>query len=166
MDDTKTDQRAASDSPGRSGDAASPFGVGGAAAGMLEKIVIEVSPNGLPDGKGERNCTLTQKSAGQHGRLVGQDIELDSQQGPFVIKFELDNSLDWDANDPFWIRQGSCPGSKQIDNKQIWAGDAKGKSVTIMDMNVDAPCTLKYRMNFDDGTYCDPVIENGGGNNP
>jgi hypothetical protein len=34
-----------------------------------------------------------------------------------------------------------------------------------MDMNVAAACTLKYRMNFSDNTFCDPVIENGGGNN-
>jgi hypothetical protein len=167
MNKVKAGLRAARHAPGK-GKAASAFSFGGGAASgssSLETIVIEVSPNGPPDGNGERQCTLTQRSAGPHGRLNGQDVELDPTYGPFLIKFELDNSLDWDSNNPFWIRRGSCPGSKYVDHKQIWSGGAKGKVVTIMDMNVDAPCTLRYRMNFDDGTYCDPIIENGGGNN-
>ena len=147
------------------GSSAKPFIAGGAIAGAYERIVIDVSPNGAPRPNGERDCTLTQRSAGANGRLVGQNIELDPTYGPFLIKFVLDQNLDWNNQDPLWIRQGACPGSKQIDSQQIWAGSAQGKSVTIMDMNVAAACTLKYRMNFSDNTFCDPVIENGGGNN-
>lgn len=141
-----------------------PFMTPTSARGFIEKIVIGVSPKGLPKPDGERDCILTQRSAGPNGKLVGQDIRLDGTFGPFLITFELDN-LDWHAEEPFWIKQGGCPSSSHVDKKQIWVGDAKAKSVTIMDMNVDQPCKLKYRMNFSDGTWCDPVIENGGGNN-
>lgn len=136
---------------------------------VVETIVIQVSPEKpLPPKQGNATpikCELKELRTSGKGGLQSDKIVLDPGEGPFCIELKLDGSLDWDQAEPLWIQEGACPGSNQIASQQIWL-DRKpnGKTITLLNMNVGNPCELHYRMNFSEGYYCDPIMQNGGGN--
>ena len=169
MDDTDTKAPSASPTAMASGSPGSPVA---SARKQFEDIFIEVKPRGLqpvppPAVDTEIYVDLTQIGSTAGGRLKvkQQIIELDATKGPFRIKFKLKDWLEWREGDPFWIIKDSCPTNEDVDHQQIWL-DKKptGKTITIVDMNVDAACALHYRLNFEGNVFCDPIIENGGGN--
>jgi hypothetical protein len=134
----------------------------------VENIIIEVSPKQPlppPSGKAtEIECVLKPLGNATHGRLKPDGkIQLDSGFGPFCIQFTA-NGLDWADSEPFWIRQDQCPKNAHV-AAPIWIEEkANGKTITLLNMNVGDACELHYRMNFKGDFYCDPVMENGGGN--
>jgi hypothetical protein len=136
----------------------------------VEDLTILVRPaNALPHPPPTADtaidCTLQEIGSNPHGRLDGDIIELDAGEGPFCIKFRLAGGLNWREGDPFWIIKNDCPTAKDVDKDQIWLDpNPKDNTLTIMNMNVGQGCRLKYRMNFADNLHCDPIVDNGGGN--
>ena len=130
-------------------------------------IKVKVRPaNGIPP-TGEVACDITVVGNSSGGKVENNKITLDRGEGPFCLQFDLDHSLEWATDvDPIWLQKDSCPDNACSVPDQIWVDKTPRKGVlTIMDMNVGDGCELHYRLNFTEGRYCDPVIENGGGNN-
>lgn len=131
----------------------------------FHSIKVKVKPSGTIPPTGEVPCDI--KDAGSSGgRVEGNKIKLDDGEGPFCIQFVLDNDLEWATNgDPIWIQKDACPQDACSVPDQIWVDKTpKNGILTIMNMNVGDRCELHYRLNFTDGRFCDPIIENGGGN--
>lgn len=127
-------------------------------------IKVKVTPIGPIPPTGEVPCDITPIGTPGGGSVQNNKIKLDATEGPFCIQFDLDNRLAWDA-DPIWFRKNSCPNNSSSKPGQIWVDDTpEGSVLTVMNMNVGAPCELHYRMNFTGGRSCDPIMENGGGN--
>jgi hypothetical protein len=129
-------------------------------------IKVKVMPSGTIPQTGEVACNLTVLGNTGGGKVTGNNIELDHAKGPFALQFDLDRSLDWaTSGDLIWLLEGSCPMDVCPVPNQIWIDNTpRNRVLTIMDMNTGPKCELHYRLNFTDGRYCDPVIENGGGN--
>ena len=127
-------------------------------------IKVKVTPSGTIPPTGEVPCDVTAIGNPGGGSVQNNKIKLDPTEGPFCIQFDLDNRLDWDA-DPIWIKKNNCPNNASSEPDQIWVDNTPDNGVlTIMNMNVGGPCELHYRLNFTGGRYCDPIMENGGGN--
>ena len=137
-----------------------------ASAIKFHTIKVNVTPRGSIPPAGEVPCDITLQG-GSGGKVDRNKIELDAGEGPFCIQFDLDRSLQWDTTgEPIWIWRDECPKWECHDRSQIWVDKPpKNGVLTIMNMNVGAPCELHYRLNFAGDRYCDPIIENGGGNN-
>ena len=128
-------------------------------------LKVRVTPVGeIPD-TGPVECDITSPGGGNGWKVEDNEIHLEKAEGPFCIQFDLDNDLDWDVDDPIWIQEDICPEGACPRPDQIWIfKNPRRELLTIMDMNVGDGCRFKYRLNFTDGRYCDPVIENGGNN--
>lgn len=130
-------------------------------------IKVKVAPIGPVPQTGEVHCNITVLGNTGGGKVVNNRITLDPGKGPFAIQFDLDRDLDWATQgELIWVDMTQCPiGSCSVPS-QIWVDQTpRNRVLTIMNMNVDPPCDLHYRLNFTDDRYYDPVIENGGGNN-
>lgn len=129
-------------------------------------IRVKVTPSGTIPPTGEVACNLTVLGNSGGGKVTGNTITLDSDKGPFALQFDLDRSLDWATEgDLIWVQENQCPTSSCSVTRQVWVDETPNNRVlTIMNMNVGDPCELHYRLNFTNGRFCDPVIENGGGN--
>lgn len=124
-------------------------------------IKVWVEKTGAGPEPNEILCSITPKPGSEH--YVSHDkIELPSYGGPFAIEFELRPPLDWQAADPFDTHKGSCPPRGDNCNDQIWQQSPSGKNLTILNLNGGSKCEIHYRMNFSDGSWCDPIIDNGG----
>jgi hypothetical protein len=99
---------------------------------------------------------------GSEGYVSNNEINLTPNGGPFRIQFRLEDPLDWDTAEPINTSQAGCPGKHTNDDQQIFLQSPNGKFLTILNLNGGDPCTIHYRMNFADGTYCDPIMNNGG----
>lgn len=129
-------------------------------------IKVKVTPTGPSLPTGEIPCEIRAVGNTSGGKVEDNKIKLDREEGPFCLQFDLDHSLEWAADgDLIWIMEDECPTSASYVPEQIWIDKTpKNGVLTIMDMNVDDRCELHYRLNFADGHFCDPVIENSGGN--
>jgi len=129
-------------------------------------IKVKVTPSGPALPTGEIPCDIRAVGNPSGGKVNNNRIELDRGEGPFCLQFDLDHSLNWTSEgDPIWVRQNECPMNASYVPDQIWIDKTpKNGVLTIMDMNVGDHCTLHYRLNFANGQFCDPVIENSGGN--
>ena len=130
----------------------------------FQTIGVKVTPTGAIPPTGDVPCNITAIGAPGGGSVQNNKIKLDATEGPFCIQFELDKALDWDT-DPIWIKKNKCPKSAGGEPDQIWVDPTPEDGVlTIMNMNVGNACELHYRLNFTAGRFCDPIMENGGGN--
>ena len=129
-------------------------------------IKVRVTPRGAIPPTGEVVCDITLVGNAGGGHVANNTITLDPDEGPFALQFDLDHRLDWAAQgDLIWLQENECPEDACPVPSTIWLSQTQNNHVlTIMNMNVGAACDLHYRLNFTDGRYCDPVIENGGGN--
>jgi hypothetical protein len=100
--------------------------------------------------------------AGYEHYVSNNEINLTENGGPFRIEFRLEDPLEWDGADPMNTSQAGCPGKHTNDDQQIFLQSPNGKFLTILNLNGGDPCTIHYRMNFLDGSYCDPIMNNGG----
>lgn len=124
-------------------------------------IKVKVTKTG---GSGNNvDCTIEPDDPGSGPYVSGNKIGLPNNNGPFRIQFRLTN-VDWDPNNPFTTRVNNCPspGAKTNYDEQIFLQSPNGKSLTILNLNGLDPCEIHYRMNFSDGTSCDPIMDNGG----
>jgi len=130
---------------------------------MFNSVKIRVEPDGGPKGK-DQKCHI-KDDGGTHpsAKVKDNKITLDAKAGPFIIEFKLTGNLDWAEKNPFLVKKGECPGEGEFEREQIWIQPPDGKKLTVLDLNSGKGCELHYRMNFADGTSCDPIIENGGG---
>jgi hypothetical protein len=100
----------------------------------------------------------------QSGPYVSNNvITLPNKGGPFRIKYRLVN-LDWNTADPFWSKKSGCPNGKGNDEEQIFLQPPNGREMAILDLNEGDKCQIHYRMNFQGGYFCDPIVDNGGNN--
>jgi len=132
------------------------------------KIKVHVTPQGaLPPGGGNVPCDITAVGNVGGGRVEDNHIILNATEGPFCIRFVLNHAgLNWDVNDPFWVSANSCPTGPSSVSEQVWVNPSiQNKTLTILNMNVDQRAELHYRLNFLNGYSCDPIMDNGGGNN-
>lgn len=136
---------------------------GGSSNVKFHTIKVKVTPRGAVPPTGEVLCDIDPISVGG-GKVQNNKISLDAREGPFCIQFKLDNSLDW-SSDPIWVQLDDCPDTSCSEPDQIWVEKTpKNKILTILNMNVGNPCELHYRLNFTGGRFCDPIMDNGGGN--
>jgi hypothetical protein len=129
-------------------------------------IKVKVTPSGTIPPTGAVACDIRAVGNPTGGKVEKNKIELFEGEGPFCLQFDLDNRLEWATQgDLIWIQKNACPEDTCPVPDQMWIDKTPNNRVlTIMDMNVGEPCTFHYRLNFSDGRYCDPVIENSGGN--
>lgn len=129
-------------------------------------IKVKVTPIEPIPSTGEVACNITVLGSAGGGHVAGNRIKLDPEEGPFALQFDLDHRLDWATQgDLIWLQEDSCPTGACSVPSQIWVDETPNNRVlTIMNMNVGERCVLHYRLNFTNGRFCDPVIENGGGN--
>lgn len=129
-------------------------------------IKVKVTPIEPIPTTGHVPCHITLLGSAGGGHVGGDKITLDPEEGPFALQFDLDHRLDWAAEgDLIWLQLGECPTGACPLPSQIWVSQKPNDRVlTIMNMNVGERCTLHYQLNFTNGRYWDPVIENGGGN--
>lgn len=132
---------------------------------ITKPIKVVVTPNGTVHGN-QIDCDL---SPGDHASRpyvpTTDSIRLPQNDGPFRIEFELAGGLEWDPDNPFnTSRAAGCPaGSKRTnDNEQIFLQPADPSTLTILNLNDGDAARIQFRMNFANGTYCDPIMENGG----
>ncbi len=126
---------------------------------------VRVTPTGPALPSGEIPCDITYPGHGNGGTVKDNRIILKKGEGPFCLQFDL-QGLDWATDeDPIWVQEGTCPTGACSPPEQVWVWkEHKDRVATMMDMNVGDQCELHYRLNFANGQFCDPVIENGGGN--
>jgi hypothetical protein len=129
---------------------------------ITKPIKIKVKKKGVVSGK-EIECDILPDDPGSNGYVTGNKIKLPKDDGPFRIQFKLDG-LEWDEDNPFNTSRNGCPpaGGKTNDDAQIFLQPATQNSLTILNLNDGDECQIHYRMNFADGTYCDPIMDNGG----
>ena len=106
------------------------------------------------------------RAPGTPGHLVkGGAIKL-PPGGQYEINFVLQPGqvpgLQFDANDPFCADANNCPvpgdNNAQYSSPRV---DPAGTKLTI-DADPSPPRNaVHYRLNFTNGTYCDPIIING-----
>jgi hypothetical protein len=92
-------------------------------------------------------------------------IKLPVNEGPFRIQFELAGGLEWNEDNPFnTSRAAGCPpGNKKAnDDEQIFRQPADKTTLTVLNLNDGNPIRIQFRMNFANGTYCDPIMDNSG----
>jgi hypothetical protein len=85
--------------------------------------------------------------------------------GQYEINFILQTGqvpgLEFDANDPFCSDPNTCPAPGQNDGQYT---NPRVTAPTTLTVDADpAPPrnAVHYRLNFSNGTYCDPIIING-----
>jgi len=130
---------------------------------ITKPIKVLVTPNGGSNGK-QIDCDLAPGDNASRPYVTKDKVTLTKDEGPFRIEFELDG-LYWDEDNPFnTSRAAGCPpGNKKTnDNEQIFLQPANGRSLVVLNLNDGDACRIQFRMNFADGTYCDPILENGG----
>ena len=127
-------------------------------AGLIEVWVEMLGPG---PGTNEVLCSITPKPGSVH-HVSKNKISLPSYGGPFQIKFELKSPLDWETSDPFDTQEGTCPERGSHCNDQIWMQSPNGKTLSILNLNGGSRSEIHYRMNFANGTWCDPIMDNGG----
>lgn len=127
-------------------------------ASLIEVWVTKESAGSKPN---EIICSITPKPGSEH-YVADDEINLPSYGGPFQVTFELKPPLNWQASDPFDTQKGTCPARGGNCSDQIWQQPPNGKTLSILNLNGGSRCDVHYRMNFDDGTWCDPVMNNGG----
>lgn len=133
------------------------------APGSSNATNIEVWVKKTGDGKkpNEIICSITPKAGSEH--YVSNDtITLPSFTGPFQITFDVVEPLEWQDHDPFNTEKGNCPARGGTCKDQIWLQPADGSELSVLNLNSGQKCKVHYRMNFADGTWCDPVMDNGG----
>jgi len=92
--------------------------------------------------------------------------------GPQTVKFKLDDTtgrdLRFDSSSPFWAHineAGQCPPEGAMNN-QTDVVKCTDKELTISNANSGNPCTIRYQLNFVDGSGnrepVDPDFKNGG----
>ena len=124
-------------------------------------IDVLVAKTGTGSHPNEITCSITGKPGSEH-YVTGNKISLPSFAGPFEIKFQLAGDLDWQDHDAFNTQKGNCPPRGTHCKDQIWLQPPNGKELSILNLNGGQKCKVHYRMNFADGTYCDPIMDNGG----
>lgn len=127
-------------------------------AGLIQ---VWVTKTGTGPQQNEIQCSVTPKPGSEH-YVNGNRIGLPSYGGPFAVEFELKSPLDWQATDPFDTQKGTCPQRGTNCNDQIWLQPPNGRKLTILNLNGGSRCEVHYRMNFADGSWCDPIMDNGG----
>jgi hypothetical protein len=134
-----------------------------AAAGKPTAKAIKVKVTKTGGSGNNIDCTIEPADPGSGPYVSGNRIGLPKNDGPFRIEFTLTN-LEWDPDNPFTTRANNCPpvGAKANYDEQIFLQSPKDKSLTIVNLNAFDPCEVHYRMNFSDGTSCDPIMDNGG----
>ena len=132
---------------------------------ITKPIKVIVTPTGGGHGN-QIDCDLT---PGDHASApyvpTTDKISLPQNDGPFRIEFELAGNLEWDEDNPFnTSRAAGCPlaSKKTNDNEQIFLQPADKSTLTVLNLNDGNAAKIQFRMNFSDGTYCDPILENGG----
>lgn len=136
----------------------------GSSGVRFHTIKVKVTPRGAIPPTGEVACDIDPNGPVGGGKVQNNKISLDAGEGPFCIQFKLDNSLDWDA-DPIWVQLNTCPTGQCSEPDQVWVDKTpENRVLTIMNMNVGGACELHYRLNFTGGRFCDPIMDNGGGN--
>jgi hypothetical protein len=130
---------------------------------ITKPLKVLVKPTGAIHGH-EIECELEPGDNASRPYVTKDTIRLTKDEGPFRVQFLLDD-LEWDEDNPFnTTRAAGCPpaGAKTNDDEQIFLQPANGKSLTVLNLNDGDACKIRFRMNFADGTYCDPIMDNGG----
>jgi hypothetical protein len=100
------------------------------------------------------------------GYVIGGVIFLPDGPGDsFQINFDLqpgNGVVGWDTQNPFWSRNGGCPRGKG-NSPQLNPGAPVGNRLTVNAARLPGPGknVEHYRLNFNGGRYCDPIIING-----
>lgn len=124
---------------------------------MIKALVREVDRTG-----DEIICEILPDGGSSATYVRNNLITLPAGEGPFRIRFRLEG-LAWDPDHPIATAKGKCPaGKKANENEQIFFQLPNDRDLTIINLNAGDACQVHYRMNFDDGTYCDPIMDNGG----
>ena len=97
--------------------------------------------------------------------MDGQAIKLPLSEDEYRLKFRLADGgrvkVDWDNGNPFATKKGGgCPDKHEKDD-QFHGIQANGDTVTVIANGQDRKSVVHYRMNFADGSSCDPMIKNG-----
>ena len=134
------------------------FARGGPNAGVIEVLVTKTGDGQKPN---EILCSITPKRGSEH-YVNNNTITLPGYGGPFEVIFDLVEPLEWQESDPFDSQKGTCPPRGGSCTDQIWLQPPNGSSLSVLNLNGGSPCEVHYRMNFADGTWCDPIMDNGG----
>ena len=129
------------------------------------RIDITVTPTG---GAGPNvECDIT----GPADYVTDHAIFLPLNSGDFEIYFTLDpgpQSLSWNAN-PFAAHVGKCPkGPTPPPNQpqgQFTPDAPNGSVLRVQATGQSKRSVAFYKLNFNGGNSCDPIIINGGGTN-
>lgn len=113
-----------------------------------------------------KNWSLTYDGVTGTNQSNYPTIVLDENSGPQFLTFTITGSSGAKfSGDPIWVAQGAKPNQKS-QHAQIpaWQVKGGGKKLVVFDWNDNPQKTnLYYRLNFDDNSALDPIIQNGGG---
>lgn len=101
---------------------------------------------------------------GTPGKFVkGGNIKLPAG-GEYDLTFELQpgnvSGLQFNSSDPFCSDSNNCPQMGQ-QNSQYSNATANGTTLTVHAKPAQPKNACHYRLNFADGSSCDPIIING-----
>lgn len=119
----------------------------------MPTIDVSVKPTGVAVNGNEVECDLK-------GAEVTDDAIFLPQSGDYDINFKLDaaGAASWDTNDPFCAKNGKCPPPKAAAHGQVTLKSVSAKTLTVTAKAPGQRNVVHYRLNFADGTTCDPII--------
>lgn len=92
------------------------------------------------------------------GHDVIDDAIILAKERTFQINFNLQGPKQWDKANPFNARSGKCPRQDAPAHGQYDVVACTDKKLTIEARAPGRKSIVHYRLNFADGTTCDPII--------
>lgn len=122
----------------------------------LRQMTITVAPGSACGSDNEIECDIS-------GSGVHDDAIFLPKDGDYEITFNLDRAaqVDWDQ-DPFCAQLKKCPrpGTGSHGLMKVKQGSVTAKSFVVEAKAGPTPArrVFHYRLNFSDGSTCDPII--------
>lgn len=122
-------------------------------------IDVTITPTGKNGN--DVDCDIT----GTSPYVLDNAIVLPTDAGDFAINFNLvpgpGGTYSWDSAGPFGNDTGKCPKGKGSAKGQFTFGGVNGNTMTVNASQQSQPSVVHYRLNFQGGSSCDPIIING-----
>lgn len=120
----------------------------------MQTINLKVTP-GAKIGQNELECDIT-----GHKDYVVDDAVMLPHDKDFKLVFELDQNaqVKWDRNNPFGAKTGKCPPTNAQAHSHIKKTSVNDRTLEVEARAPNKRSVVHYRLNFDDGSTCDPII--------